>query len=88
VRPEENEAGRSERRQNIKWEKVKDLRICTWNVLPLYRSRALKTLTDRLDKYKTDITALQDVRWSTGEKRMHGLLQLQQQQNINLGLLL
>jgi exonuclease III len=41
--------------------RLKILRICTWNVLSLYRPRALKMLIDQLDKYKADTTALQEV---------------------------
>ena len=33
--------------------KVTDLKICTWNVLSLYKARALKMLIDQLQKYKT-----------------------------------
>ena len=45
------------------WRPKNELRICTWNVLSLYRPRALKLLVDQLVKYKADITALQEVRW-------------------------
>jgi len=46
----------------------------TWNVLSLYRARALRTLLDQIDKNKTGIIAIQDVCWiSQGvlEKRDH-----------------
>jgi mRNA deadenylase 3'-5' endonuclease subunit Ccr4 len=47
-------------------QRIKRLRIGTWNVLSLYKSGALKKLLSQLDSYKTDIIALQEIRW-TGE---------------------
>ena len=41
-----------------------DLRICTWNVRSLYRPGADTQLENVLSKYKADITALQEVRWT------------------------
>lgn len=41
-----------------------DMRICTWNVRTLYREGAVYALADVLEKYKADITALQEVRWN------------------------
>ena len=40
-----------------------DLRICTWNVRTLYREGAVHALADVLEKYKADITAIQEMRW-------------------------
>ncbi|XP_073848775.1 uncharacterized protein [Musca autumnalis] len=40
-----------------------DLRICTWNVRTLYREGAVFALADVLEKYKVDITAIQEIRW-------------------------
>ena len=39
------------------------MRLCTWNILSLYKPKALKLLIDQLSKYKADITALQEMRW-------------------------
>ncbi|KAI8121895.1 Craniofacial development protein 2 [Lucilia cuprina] len=39
-----------------------DLRICTWNVLFLYRLGAKIQLTNVLENYKADITAIQEIR--------------------------
>ena len=41
-----------------------DLRICTWNVRTLYREGASIQLVDVLNKYKADITAIQEMRWT------------------------
>ncbi|XP_073814500.1 uncharacterized protein [Musca autumnalis] len=41
-----------------------DLRICTWNVRTLYREGAVFALADVLGKYKADITAIQEIRWT------------------------
>ena len=41
-----------------------DLRICTWNVRTLYREGAVYQLADVLEKYKADITAIQEMRWT------------------------
>ena len=41
------------------------MRIGTWNVLSLYQSGALKKLLSQLDLYNTDITALQEIRWTS-----------------------
>ena len=41
-----------------------DLRICTWNVRTLYRPGASIQLADVLEKYKADITAIQEMRWT------------------------
>ena len=35
----------------------------TWNVLSLYRSKALANLLDQLKPYKIDITCIQEMRW-------------------------
>ena len=38
------------------------LRIATRNVLSLYREKALHNLTNELQKYRIDITAVQEIR--------------------------
>ena len=58
-KPIQNSAGLINR-----WRPRNELRICTWNVLSLYRPRALKLLVDQLVKYQADITALQEIRWT------------------------
>jgi hypothetical protein len=63
MKPKGNEAGLTRRWQPGS-KKVKDLRICSWNVLNLYRPRAVKMLLDELNGYNTDITAIQEVRWT------------------------
>ena len=44
--------------------KAHDLRICTWNVRSLNKPGAVTQLEKVLRKYKTDITALQEMRWT------------------------
>jgi hypothetical protein len=53
---------------------LKDLKIGTWNVLSLYQPGALKMLLEQLDRYKLDITAIQEMRWigeGVVEKKNH-----------------
>jgi len=54
-------AGLSEIQQPVK--QFKDLRIGSWNVLSLYRSKSLQMLFDKLEKYYVDITCVQKMRW-------------------------
>lgn len=35
----------------------------TWNILNLYRSGVVKQLQMQMDRYKLDISAVQEVRW-------------------------
>jgi exonuclease III len=42
----------------------KGLKIGTWNVVSLYRPRALKTLLDQLKIYKIGITCIQEITWN------------------------
>jgi exonuclease III len=35
----------------------------TWNILSLYQPGALKMLLEQLDRYKLDITVIQEMRW-------------------------
>ena len=44
--------------------KAHDLGICTGNVRSLHRPDAVTQLKKILRKYKTDITALQEMRWT------------------------
>ena len=44
--------------------KAHDFRICTWNVRSLHRPGAVTQLEEILRKYKTDITAFQEMRWT------------------------
>ena len=63
-------AGLSEIRQTMK--RFKDLRIGSWNILSLYRSKSLQILLDQLEKYYVDITCVQEMRWigsGTTEKK-------------------
>ena len=48
--------------------KAHDLRICTWNVRSLNKLGAVSELETVLEDYKTDIIALQEMRW-TGQER-------------------
>jgi Endonuclease/Exonuclease/phosphatase family. len=41
----------------------KGLRVGTWNVLSLHRSGALHNLIQGTQEYKTDLLAVQEVRW-------------------------
>jgi mRNA deadenylase 3'-5' endonuclease subunit Ccr4 len=64
MQPKENETERSQRWRLGKWEKAKELRACTWNVLIFYRTGALKMLKEQLKEYNADITAIQEVKWT------------------------
>jgi exonuclease III len=41
----------------------KELRIGTWNIRTLFKLDALKTVIDKIKRYKLPIVALQEVRW-------------------------
>ncbi|XP_055714419.1 uncharacterized protein LOC129808671 [Phlebotomus papatasi] len=56
--------GLSQRRRPSKRKTDNDLKVFTWNVRTLYRARAAQQLADVLSKYKADITALQELRWT------------------------
>jgi exonuclease III len=45
-------------------ERFKELRIGTWNVRTLYQPGALKKLIEQINKYRCDVTALQEIRWT------------------------
>jgi hypothetical protein len=50
----------------------KELRIGTWNALPMYKGGALKQLEKVLQDYVVDIIALEEIRWfarGVSEKR-------------------
>lgn len=55
--------GRKSVRQPGKRIKDNDFRLFTWNVRTLYRPGALKVLTDTLESYRADVTAIQEMRW-------------------------
>jgi len=40
------------------------MRIATWIVRPLHIAGAVNELVKEMDKYKADICALQEIRWS------------------------
>jgi exonuclease III len=42
---------------------LKDMTIGTWNVLSLSQPAAIKMLLEQLDRYKLDITVIQEMRW-------------------------
>ena len=42
--------------------KIKDMKLVSWNVLSLYRPGTLKMLLDEILKYKIDIACIQEVR--------------------------
>ena len=48
--------------------KAHDLRICTWNVRSLNKLGAISQLETVFEAYKTDIIAVQEMRW-TGQGR-------------------
>jgi exonuclease III len=43
-----------------------DMRFCTWNVRSLYRAGLLMTAAKEISKYKSDLMAVQEVRWERG----------------------
>lgn len=55
--------GRQQDKPKDKRFRKNDIRLFTWNVLPLYRPGALKMLTEELEKYRAHITAIQEIRW-------------------------
>jgi hypothetical protein len=67
MKPKEDITQQNKQQQPGKWKKAKDLRLCTWNVLTLYRPKALKMLIDELNKYNEDIWATQVVIWTGNE---------------------
>ena len=57
-----------ERRQqgktrNRKYWRRMEFYLGTWNVLSLYRAGAFRLLRDQIDKYKTGIIAIKEIRW-------------------------
>ena len=64
-----------------------DVMLGSWNVLSLYRTGALRLLTEQLRNYRMDIVALQEIRWTgcgsldsagwtifySGQERVHAL---------------
>jgi len=55
---------------------ITDLQIGTWNVQSLFRTEALTISLSCLERYKMDITAIQEVRWrSSGSLKSKGILQ-------------
>jgi exonuclease III len=40
------------------------MRTATWNVRPLYTAGAVNELVKEINKYKADVCALQEIRWS------------------------
>jgi hypothetical protein len=42
---------------------LKDMKIGTWSVLSICQPGALKMLLEQLDRYKLDITVIQEIRW-------------------------
>lgn len=59
----EPRTGRITQRRTGKRKKDNDFGIFTWNVRTLYQPGKLRVLLDQLEKYKADITAIQEVRW-------------------------
>ena len=41
------------------------MRICTWNVRSIYRAAAVTQLEKVISNFKADITALQEIRWTS-----------------------
>lgn len=41
----------------------RDLKTGIWNKLTLYQADALDTLRQEVNKYRLDITAIQQIRW-------------------------
>lgn len=54
----------SRQRQGNPQRTSKEVKLATWNVRTLYRARAAQQLADTLSKYNTDITAIQEIRWT------------------------
>ena len=44
--------------------KDKDFKLATWNLRSLYRPGALKILIGEVLKYKIDVLAMQEMRWT------------------------
>jgi len=68
------EGQRIGRTQNRRHWRRNEFYLGIWNVLSLYRAGALRILLDQIDKYKTGIIAIQEVRWighGVLEKRDH-----------------
>ncbi|VVC25302.1 Endonuclease/exonuclease/phosphatase [Cinara cedri] len=53
---------------------ITDLQIGTWNVRSLFRAGALTISLSCLERYEMDITAIQEVRWtSSGSFKSQGI---------------
>ena len=48
---------------NTRFWRRNEFYLGTWNILSLYQAGALRILLDQVDKYKTEITAIQEVGW-------------------------
>ena len=55
--------GQLGRTRNRKYWRKNEFYLGTWNVLSLYRAGALRLLLDQIDKCKTGIIAIQEIRW-------------------------
>lgn len=68
--PRNETESRRRTRQRIN---INDSNVFTWNVvsLYLYRTGTTRILLDVLNKYKADVTAIQEVRWTGNGVKIH-----------------
>ena len=64
---EKGKAGRINGSETGSWKRDKDVKLATWNLRSLYRPGALKILTGEFLKYKIDVLAMQEIRWTGTE---------------------
>ena len=63
------------RTRNRKYWRKNEFYLGTWNVLSLYQAGALRLLLDQTDKYKTGITAIQEIHW-IGQRNLAKMITL------------
>jgi hypothetical protein len=49
-----------------------DTRFGTWNVRRMYRAVLLRTVAEKVSKYKYDLMGVQEVRWDRGGTELPG----------------
>ena len=61
---EKGKAGRINRIGTGSWKRDKDFKLAMWSLRSLYIPGALKILTGEVLKYKIDVLAMQEMRWT------------------------
>ena len=48
----------------IKSKNGRDIKVGTWNIRSLYRSRTFQSMVGEVEKYRVEVVALQETRWA------------------------